>query len=195
MSDLNPLSDKVRVVRWRMSNEKLRFSEELRIIPGWAYVLAIALFVGIEILLPVMRRHHPHPMPLPALAAVMILAGILLPAIGLLIGYVNRDAKRRGMSATLWTILVILIPNAIGFIIYFLAREPLVFNCPQCGGSVSARFNFCPKCKFNLHPACPECKNAVRTEDRYCPFCANDLTANGPAGGRPITPINPGASA
>lgn len=195
MSDMNPLSEKVRVVRWRMSNEKLRFSEELRIIPGWAYVLAIALFAAVEIMFPIMRRRHPHPMPLPALVAVMILGGILIPSIGLLIGYVNRDAKRRGMSATLWTILVILIPNAIGFIIYFLAREPLVFNCPQCSGSVSARFNFCPKCKYNLHPACPECKNAVRTEDRYCPFCAHDLSADGPAGGRPLNPVNPGAPA
>src|SRR5579859_40273 len=194
MSDMNPISEKVRVVRWRMSNEKLRFSEELRIIPGWAYVLAIALFAGFEIMLPILRRHKPHPMPLPALVAFMILGGILIPAIGLLIGYVNRDAKRRGMNVTLWTIMVILIPNAIGYILYFLVREPLVFNCPQCGGSVSARFNFCPKCKYNLHPACPECKNAVRTEDRYCPFCAHDLSGDAPGGERPLNPAAPGAT-
>jgi len=195
MSDMNPISEKVRVVRWRMSNEKLRFSDELRIIPGWAYVLAVVLFAAVEILFPIMRRHNAHPMPFPALVAVMILGGILIPAVGLLIGYVNRDAKRRGMNATLWTIMVILIPNLIGYILYFLVREPLVFNCPQCGGSVSARFNFCPKCKYNLHPSCPVCKNAVRTEDRYCPFCAHDLSADGPAGERPLTPAIPGATA
>jgi double zinc ribbon protein len=194
MSDMNPLSEKVRVVRWRMSNEKLRFSEELRIIPGWAYVLAIVLFAAVEIMFPIMRRHNAHPMPLPALVAVMILGGILIPALGLLIGYVNRDAKRRGMNATLWTIMVILIPNAIGYILYFLVREPLVFNCPQCGGTVSARYNFCPKCKYNLHPACPVCKNAVRTEDRYCPFCAHDLSGDNPAGAGPLTPVTPGAA-
>src|SRR5579859_6633423 len=131
MSDMNPLSEKVRVVRWRMSNEKLKFSDELRIIPGWAYVLAIVLFAAVEIMFPILRRHHPHPMPLPALAAVMILGGILIPALGLLIGYVNRDAKRRGMNSILWTIMLVLIPKLFAFFIYFLAREPLVFNCPQ----------------------------------------------------------------
>jgi uncharacterized membrane protein YidH (DUF202 family) len=195
MSDMNPLTEKVRVVRWRMSNEKIRFSDELRIIPGWAYVLSIALLVGIEIVVPIMRARHAHPMPLAALIVVMVLVGILFVALGLLIGYVNRDARRRGMNATLWTIMVILIPNAIGYILYFLVREPLVFNCPQCGGTVSARFNFCPKCKYNLHPACPECKNAVRTEDRYCPNCAHDLSANRPAGERPLTPVTSGAPA
>ena len=192
MSDMNPLNQKAQAVRWRMSNEKLRFSEELRIIPIWAYVLAFALFVCAEVLLPIWRRHHPHPMPLPALAVVMVLAGILLAALGLLIGYVNRDAKRRGMNATLWTIMVIFIPNAIGYIIYFLVREPLLFNCPQCGGTVSARFNFCPKCKYNLHPACPGCKNAVRTEDRYCPFCAQELAGGGQG---PLTPTTSGPAA
>lgn len=195
MSDMNPLMEKVRVVRWRMSNEKLRFSEELRIIPGWAYVLSIALFAGVEILAPhIIRRHSAHPMPLPAFVVVVVLVGLLLAALGLLIGYVNRDARRRGMNATLWTIMVILIPNAIGYILYFLVREPLVFNCPQCGGSVSARFNFCPKCKYNLHPACPECKNEVRTEDRYCPFCAHDLAGGGPEGQGPLSPVIPGTT-
>lgn len=195
MSDMNPLTDKVRVVRWRMSNEKLRFSEEFRIIPGWAFVLSAVLIIAVEILLPMMRRHNSHPMPLPALAAVMLLAGILVAALGLLIGYVNRDAKRRGMNATLWTILVIVIPNAIGYIIYFLAREPLVFNCPQCGGTVSARFNFCPKCKFNLHPTCPECKHEIRQGDRFCPYCAHHLSGENRGGAGPLTPVTPGAGA
>ncbi|HEV2351114.1 MAG TPA: zinc ribbon domain-containing protein [Terriglobia bacterium] len=195
MSDMNSLTEKVRVVRWRMSNEKLRFSDELRIIPGWAYVLAAALFAAVEIMFPIMRRHNPHPMPFPVLAAIMILGGILIPALGLLIGYVNRDAKRRGMNATLWTIIVIFIPNAIGLIIYFLAREPMVFKCPQCSEMVSARFNFCPKCKFNLNPTCPECKHAIRPGDRFCPFCAHDLSGDNPAGARPLTPVAPGAGA
>ena len=195
MSDMSPITEKVRATRWRMANEKLRFSEELRIIPGWAYVLSAVLIITVEILLPIMRRHNAHPMPLPALAAAMVFVGILVAFLGLLIGYVNRDAKRRGMNATLWTILVIVIPNAIGYIIYFLAREPMVFNCPQCGGTVSARFNFCPKCKFNLHPTCPECKHEIRQGDRYCPYCAHDLSGDNPAGALPLSPLTPGAGA
>jgi hypothetical protein len=195
MSDMTPLKEKVRVVRWRMSNEKLRFSEELRIIPGWAYGLAIALLIAIEILAPIIRRHDAHPMPLAGLIALMTLGGLFVAALGLLIGYVNRDAKRRGMNATLWTILVIVIPNLIGYIIYFLAREPKLFPCPQCGGTVSARFNYCPKCKFNLHPACPECKHEIRPGDRFCPFCAHDLGAGASAAANPLNPLTPGATA
>lgn len=194
MSNTNPIPEKVRVVRWRMSNERLRFSDELRIIPSWAYGLAIALLLVLEILIPIVRRHDAHPMPLPAMIGIMTLGGGLIAAFGLLIGYVNRDAKRRGMNATLWTLIVIFVPNAIGFIIYFVAREPMLFKCPGCGEAVSARFNFCPKCKFNLNPACPECKHMVRPGDRFCPYCAHDLSGENPAGAAPLTPVNPGAS-
>ncbi|HLY59497.1 MAG TPA: zinc ribbon domain-containing protein [Terriglobia bacterium] len=193
MSDMNPLTEKVRVVRWRMANEKLRFSEEMRIIPGWAYALSFVLLIAIEILVPIMRRHDAHPVPFLAFVPIMTFVGLLVAALGLLIGYVNRDAKRRGMNAALWTILVCVIPNAIGFIIYFLAREPMVFKCPQCSETVSARFNFCPKCKFNLNPTCPECKHAVRPGDRYCPFCAHDLLGENSASAAPFTPVTPGA--
>jgi double zinc ribbon protein len=193
MSDMNPLSEKVKVVRWRMSNEKLRFSEELRIIPRWAYGLAILLLVGIEIVMLFHNRRDAHPMPPAVLIAIMTGVGLFVIGIGLLIGYVNRDAKRRGMNAALWTILVIVIPNAIGFIIYFLAREPMVFKCPQCSETVSARFNFCPKCKFNLNPTCPECKHAVHPGDHFCPFCAHDLSGDNPGGAGPLTPVTPGA--
>ena len=195
MSDMTPLKEKVRVVSWRMSNEKLRFSEEFRIIPAWAYVLSAVLVIALEVLAPFMRRHDAHPIPLPGLIAIMVLLGILVGALGLLIGYVNRDAKRRGMNATLWTILVIVIPNLIGYIIYFLAREPKLYPCPQCGGTVSARFNFCPKCKFNLHPTCPECKHEIRQGDRFCPYCAHDLSGESSAAGSPLNPLTPGATA
>jgi len=194
MANVNPMSEKVRVVRWRMSNEKLRFADELRIIPGWAYGLAIALLLGLEILIPIVRRHDAHPMPLLAMIALMTLGGCVISALGLLIGYVNRDAKRRGMNVTLWTLIVIFVPNAIGFIIYFLAREPMLFKCPECGEKVSARYNFCPKCKFNLNPTCPECKHAVRPGDRFCPYCAHDLSEEDPAGAAPLNPVTPGAT-
>jgi RNA polymerase subunit RPABC4/transcription elongation factor Spt4 len=93
----------------------------------------------------------------------------------LLVGYVNRDARRRGMNVALWTVLVIFVPNAIGFIIYFLMRQPLRIACPKCGVVADPAFNFCPKCKFNLHPTCPECHRGVQAGDLYCPFCAREL--------------------
>jgi hypothetical protein len=97
-----------------------------------------------------------------------------------MIAYVNRDAARRGMNSALWTLLAIVFLPAwlfIGFVIYFLVREPLPYPCPQCNSAVSARFNFCPNCKCNLHPACPQCKNEVGELDKFCPHCGNDLKA------------------
>jgi RNA polymerase subunit RPABC4/transcription elongation factor Spt4 len=82
------------------------------------------------------------------------------------------------MNSTLWTFLVlILMPSSLvlGFIIYLLMREPLPYNCPQCGAIVDARFNFCPNCKCNLHPACPNCKREVVETDKYCAYCGFDL--------------------
>jgi predicted amidophosphoribosyltransferase len=63
----------------------------------------------------------------------------------------------------------------LGFIIYLLMREPLPYNCPQCGATVDARFNFCPNCKCNLHPACPQCKREVAENDKFCAHCGQDL--------------------
>jgi RNA polymerase subunit RPABC4/transcription elongation factor Spt4 len=84
------------------------------------------------------------------------------------------------MSAGLWTLLVVVLSPAyllVGFIIYFLMREPLPYNCPQCGTTVGPRFNYCPSCKCNLHPACPQCKREVVETDKYCPYCAQELAA------------------
>jgi RNA polymerase subunit RPABC4/transcription elongation factor Spt4 len=79
------------------------------------------------------------------------------------------------MNYALWTVLVIFIPNAIGYIIYFVVRQPVRGACPQCGATVNPAFNFCPKCKFILHPACPECHRAIELGATFCPYCAADL--------------------
>jgi hypothetical protein len=84
------------------------------------------------------------------------------------------------MSSTLWTFLVlVLMPGylVLGFIIYLLMREPLPYNCPQCGTTVGARFNFCPNCKCNLHPSCQNCKREVAETDKYCAYCGYGLDA------------------
>jgi hypothetical protein len=103
------------------------------------------------------------------------LAGAGLAFFVLLVGYVNRDARRRGMNVTLWTVTAIFVPYAIGFIIYFLMRQPLRITCLKCGAVAEPVFNFCPKCKFNLHPACPACHHPVQAGDLYGPFFAREL--------------------
>ncbi len=55
-----------------------------------------------------------------------VLPGMPLFVLVLLIGYVYADAKRRGMRYVMWTLLAIFIPNAIGIILYFVMRDPLL---------------------------------------------------------------------
>ena len=94
----------------------------------------------------------------------------------LLIGYVNRDAARRGMSPLAWTLLAIFIPNALGIVLYFVLRKPSIAACPQCGTQLGPGFGFCPGCRHLLNPVCPKCQRTVHAGDKFCPYCGGDLT-------------------
>ncbi len=185
-------SERKRLIQLRKKKENLRFWDEFRIIPRWLIVLVILLFLAAQVIALLVNLmvdkdqiFPPELQSEPALAS-LALAGIItgvslvLATLILLVGYVNRDAKRRGMNSALWTLLVIVLLPAwtfVGFLIYFLMREPLPYNCPQCGTTVGARFNFCPNCKCNLHPACPQCRREVAETDKFCPYCACELGA------------------
>ena len=190
----NSFNERMRLIRLRRKKENLRFWDEFRIIPKWLMVLVAILYalaLGIAIPYNLTQRFAPYgnnmfPWELRdnpvlasfALAGVVTAVSLILAAIIFLIAYVNRDSLRRGMSPALWTILVIILLPAwgfIGFIIYFLMREPMPYPCPVCSTSVGARFNFCPNCKCNLHPSCPQCKREIAETDKYCPYCGNDL--------------------
>jgi RNA polymerase subunit RPABC4/transcription elongation factor Spt4/putative effector of murein hydrolase LrgA (UPF0299 family) len=170
-----PVKEGVRLIRWRMAHENIRFADEFRIIPRWIKSLTIILLIVGQVVAQVAYIYGSKKDPLIAYvgvaAGVALFTGFLL----LFFGYVNRDAKRREMNSTLWTLLAIFVPYCIGLIIYFLIREPLPYNCPGCGAIVSARFNFCPGCKRDLRPSCPQCKREVRAGDKYCPYCAQEL--------------------
>ena len=187
-------SERKRLIRFRRKRENLRFWEEFKLVPRaliWIVVVLYLIAVGIAVtvnlnpalhdgdMFPPELRDHPVVQSF-ALAGIVTAVSFFLAVFIFLVGYVNRDAKRRGMNSGLWTFLVIILWPAyfaIGFIIYFLMRQPLPYSCPQCATSVGARYNFCPNCKCNLHPSCPQCKQEVVEGDKYCPSCAQDLRA------------------
>ncbi len=82
---------------------------------------------------------------------------IALFVIGLLLCiWVYRDAQKRGMNGALWLIIV-LIANIIGLIIYLVVREPekpypssvpspSFQYCKYCGNPLSSDSKFCSKC-------------------------------------------------
>lgn len=162
-------------IRWRGAHESFRLADEVRIIRGWVLGLAVTVFLAFQAVPIGIHYSERHPPPIPALVAIGLIGGLLFCFVVLLFGYVNADAKRRGMHSTLWTLIAIFVPYLMGVVAYFLVREPLPFNCPQCGVVVSARFYFCPSCKYNLRPACPQCKREVRVDGKYCPYCAQEL--------------------
>jgi len=158
-----------------MAHERINIRQEFKLIPSWAYALAGVLFAGMVVFLLVVFRGDRDAPPIPLQILFGFLPGSIFAVVVLLVGYVTRDARRRGMNVTLWTLLVIFVPNAIGFILYFLLRHPLMIACTNCGASVEPTFNFCPRCKYNLRPACPECKRAIAPGDKFCPYCAHQL--------------------
>jgi hypothetical protein len=182
----SPVGERLRLIRFRMTQEKLRFWDEVRLIPKRLFLWVVVLFLVAQTAAQIIIATVGEPAwpGMSATANILANIGIItawsihIALVIFLIGYVNRDSKRRGMNSKLWTILVVmLLPAylATGFIIYFLLREPLPYSCPNCSATVSARYNFCPDCKFILRPACPQCTREVKREDRYCPHCAHDL--------------------
>jgi hypothetical protein len=185
-------SEKMRLIRFRRKRERLRFWQEFKLVPRWVIWTVVVLFLIAQVIgqiaLHVQLANHEQVFspeldadPGAAGAALFgIIAGasLVVAIMIFMVAYVNQDAKRRGMHSGLWTFLVlVLMPGyfVLGFIIYLLMREPLPYNCPQCGTTVGARFNFCPNCKCNLHPACPSCKREVAETDKYCAYCGTDL--------------------
>jgi RNA polymerase subunit RPABC4/transcription elongation factor Spt4 len=168
-----------------MQNES-GFRAEMRIIPAWAWTLAGIGFLLAQCLFNIVIPRHSNAPPCWARLLMGLLLGLVLGGFLLVLGYINRDAKRRGMSPALWTIVAIIIPNALGIILYFLLRHPLQGACPQCGSAVQTGFNFCPRCSCKLSPSCPSCQRLVGISDVYCPYCGTSLRApSAPAPGLP----------
>lgn len=106
-------------------------------------------------------------------APIMVLV-ILIPV---LIGvYVYRDAKRRNMNAVLWTLIALVAPSLIGFIIYLLVRGNYSnLKCAKCNTTVTEQYVVCPKCGAKLRPSCPNCGMPVESDWAVCPKCAQPL--------------------
>jgi len=193
MSDM--WNERMRLIRFRRKRERTRFRDELRIIPKWLvwtcislYILALIAGVGVNLgnlhfgepIFPGDGSLRGHPaLSCLALAGAITVGAFFFSLFLFILGYVYRDAKRRGMNPALWTLLVLILSAGyvfIGLVIYLLVREPLPYTCPQCAATVSARFNFCPNCKYNLHRACAHCQREVADTDKFCPYCAAELT-------------------
>jgi RNA polymerase subunit RPABC4/transcription elongation factor Spt4 len=161
-----------------------RFTEELRIIPRAVRIIVafVLLAASSAFTLFVMFSHDPGLARTPEAAKVLMILGVgIVPAIYvLLLGYVYADAKRRGMRYVMWTLLAIFIPDAIGVILYFILRGPLMKPCPGCAQVLKSGYTFCPHCGTSLLPTCPNCGRGVELGWANCPQCGTKLPSSTP---------------
>jgi Double zinc ribbon len=161
-----------------------RFSDEVRIIPFVAWIIAglsaVCFFV---LLFTVAIPHDPKMNHWPTIGQVAFSTwpGLLVAIFVLLWGYINADARRRGMRYVMWTLLAIFLPNSIGIILYFIMRDPLPARCPKCGAQGRANFTFCPQCGAELAAtSCPSCKRPAEPGWKSCPYCRSALGQGSP---------------
>jgi hypothetical protein len=154
-----------------------KLSENLKVIPGPAKIIAWIASLGLAGLIAYVLVFPPDkkPTPVAAQAILPILVFAVVFVIVMLEGYVYGDAKRRGMRYVMWTLLAIFVPDAIGIILYFVLRDPLPVTCPKCGTSVVSKLTFCPSCGTSVKPTCPQCGKPVDLSWKNCGHCGAAL--------------------
>jgi hypothetical protein len=147
--------------------------ERIRIIPRPAWVVAgfLIVLVVLPLLLGPMRYDEEmRSWPLIAKVGLISVVPVFIIAYAMLVGFIYADAKRRRMRHVMWAWLA-LVPYFIGVILYFILRDPLPANCPQCGTAVPQTFAFCPGCGASVHPVCSQCGKSLQPEWKNCPHC------------------------
>jgi len=135
-----------------------------RVVPRFAIVLAALSFLA-ALIWPLASSLSPelgegaaealkgsglsvHAMPWFFLALGSFAAGFILS-----VGYVYGDAKRRDMPPMLWALVAFMVPNLVGFLLYFLLRKPLSQACAGCGRAIPSGLAFCPHCGLQQNKA------------------------------------------
>ncbi len=121
-----------------------RSKDDIRIFAPWAYWLFGIVFLTILVLFVTIVGMDPKAPPLPIRCLLGMLAGAVLGCYAVLIGYINQDAGRRGMSRLLWTLIAIFVPNGLGIVLYFVLRKPRAVTCPQCNAEIDPGFQLLP---------------------------------------------------
>ena len=85
-----------------------------------------------------------------AYGSTALVVGVLLAIWLLCLGFVFADARRRDMRSVLWVLVAALFPHLLGFLLYFVMRQPIAATCTQCGKMVSNRQRFCSWCGASL---------------------------------------------
>jgi hypothetical protein len=78
--------------------------------------------------------------------AAALVTGVAVAIWVLCLGFVFADARRRAMRPVLWVLVAALFPHLLGFLLYFVLRQPIPSTCTRCGGTVALDQRFCSRC-------------------------------------------------
>jgi hypothetical protein len=87
------------------------------------------------------------------LGLMVILFAFVLSTWLLGVGYVYGDARRRAMRPIVWVLVAILAPHLLGFLLYFVLRQPIAAICASCGQKNFVNQRFCAWCGNPQPPA------------------------------------------
>ena len=163
----------------RTVSKKITLRGELSLIhwAGWTLagtVLGLWMLFALPRILRLIARESDPP-PISIFVIALTIVAFLMATAMLLTFYVNADAGRRGMNRLMWTLLVIFIPNGIGFIIYFVLRKPILASCPSCGAGAPSGRAYCSACGEQLMHTCPACNRAIDETWSNCSYCGGKL--------------------
>jgi hypothetical protein len=81
-----------------------------------------------------------------AYGSAALVLGIAVAVWLLCLGFVLADARRRAMRAVPWVLVAALFPHLLGFLLYFVMRQPIASTCTHCGQTISQHQRFCSWC-------------------------------------------------
>src|ERR1035437_1581553 len=152
-------------------------NEDTRLVPIWSILAAAVVFVLIEYYFWIIFPEQQHRVPPLGLRIYLNLSwGMVAALYFLMIGYVSKDAPRRGMSSRFWMLTRFVMPGGIGAVLYFLLRQPEVSLCPACATDLQGDFHFRPQCDYQLAASCGNCFRTVPAADQFCPRCCHALS-------------------
>jgi hypothetical protein len=79
-------------------------------------------------------------------AGAGLFGGVVIAAWLLCLGFVFADARRRAMRPFLWVLVAALFPHLLGFLLYFVLRQPIGSTCSHCGRTIPLNLRFCSWC-------------------------------------------------
>lgn len=97
-----------------------------------------------------------------------------LPVIGFIISiviaiWVYKDAERRGSSGALW-LIILLLTNILGLIIWLIVRPPIGGKQPQTSTAAAPP-------PASTERRCPSCGRVIPDDARVCPYCGKNFEA------------------